>query len=282
MFGPDIAARSPTGNLRRVHISKDTYSVLCINRAGLEAGLLELMASFAVVGIPIFFITTFSIDYILVPSKDRQTVENCLSTTPHASTINELQTRTISQLRQKNTRPFVEPGLQLVLCSGNEVAGEDENSTRPRMIPSWLEKIDRRFYTGLTSALAHQPRFLSVTLSQDNLPSLLIDKSLLGLFGGSIMSDREVNLVPLFFDLVDIPSEFTGIECGVAGALTDEMMKESKRIASHGWELSFLSMAQAGALLLASENKDMALGVLLRLFDQGKNASKFVIRRGHY
>lgn len=310
----------------------------------MEAGqrVIDLTAPLAMAGIPIFFITTYYTDFILVPTRDRQSVGAALlargfsfsednsayvapmplsparargpststsgsrrssenddititsSSTanpppsPPPSSVSELQTRTFAQLRKQNVVPFIEPGLHLAQCSGKElprrngytsppVSGGGRSSSGHAGENAWLDHIDPKLYVGLVSALAQQPRFLSLTLAQDDAPSLLLDKALLWLFGNSIAGDTNGDLVPIFLDLGDLPLESTGIVCGVAGKLVDEMYykeatgereggaKEEERDPQAS-ELSYLSTARAGAVILwgeASEGAMKALGPLL-------------------
>jgi hypothetical protein len=281
----------------------------------MEAGqrVMDLTAPLAMAGIPIFFITTYYTDFILVPSKDRQTVGSALlargfefsendsayvaptptthsrisssssasdpPSTPPPTNVAELQLRTFSQLKRRNVVPSVEPGLHLVQCSGREIQHQDEypswNGTNGHghnaQQGGWMETIDPKLYVGLVSALVQQPRFLSLTLAQDDAPSLLVDKSLLCLFGNSLAGDTEGDLVPFFLDLGDLPLESTGIVCGVAGKLVDEM-RFSDPDASHTSELSYLSTARAGAVILGSEGSARALEALLPLLEKVEGA----------
>jgi hypothetical protein len=310
VFEP-VIKRLPKESSEQVSISKDTYIVFSVSSAGMEAGqrVMDLTAPLAMAGIPIFFITTYYTDFILVPSKDRQTVGQALvargfefseydsayvapisvshsrgtssssdpPSTPPPSNVAELQTRTFTQLKKRKVVPFVEPGLHLVQCSGKELINDDGYSSRPgsngigvhgHSENCWLDSIDPKLYVGLISALVQQPKFLSLTLAQDDAPSLLVDKSLLWLFGNSIAGDTEGDLVPIFLDLVDLPLESTGIVCGVAGKLVDEM-RFNERGAAHGSELSYLSTARAGAVILSSEGSEMALRALAPLIETG-------------
>ncbi|KAF8860348.1 hypothetical protein BDZ45DRAFT_318805 [Acephala macrosclerotiorum] len=301
-----VINRLPKEAKTQCQISKDTYIVFSVSSAGMEAGqrVMDLTAPLAMAGIPIFFITTYYTDFILFPSKDRQTVGSALlargfefsendsayvaptpmshsripsqtssegngpPSTPPPSNVAELQVRTFSQLKKKNVVPWVEPGLHLVQCSGKEnlvgdpyANGYGNGHVHER---SWLDNIDPKLYVGLVSALAQQPRFLSLTLAQEDAPSLLIDKSLLWLFGNSIAGDTEGDLVPIFLDLVDLPLESTGIVCGVAGRLVDEMrLSNAYGQEGQGSELSYLSTARAGAVILSSEGSARALEALL-------------------
>jgi hypothetical protein len=305
VFAP-VIARLPKESSKQVQISKESYIVFSVSSAGMEAGqrVMDLTAPLAMAGIPIFFITTYYTDFILVPAKDRQTVGSALlargfefsendsayvaptpathsrisstssssdpPSTPPPTNVAELQLRTFNQLKKRNVIPFVEPGLHLVQCSGKEIIPQDEYPSRNGMNgvqPSnWMENIDPKLYVGLVSALVQQPRFLSLTLTQDDAPSLLVDKNLLWVFGNSIAGDTEGDLVPIFLDLVDLPLESTGIVCGVAGKLVDEMRRrDPAATASHTSELSYLSTARAGAVILGSEGSARALEALLPL-----------------
>ena len=93
------------------------------------------------------------------------------------------------------------------------------------------------------------------------------------MFGSSIAGDTDGDLVPIFLDLVDLPLESTGIVCGVAGKLVDEMKvnsagEESGEGCEMG-ELSYLSTARAGAVILSSEGSAMALDALQPLLERG-------------
>ncbi|KAI9729679.1 MAG: hypothetical protein M1818_008432 [Claussenomyces sp. TS43310] len=258
-------------------------------------------------GIPIFFITTYYTDFILVPTRDHKTVVQALisrgfefsesdsayvaptaishtrgsssisqpPSTPPPSNIAELQVRTFNQLRKRNVIPFIVPGLQLVQCSGKELGPGDDYASRPlsnghggtssnTTCRHWLDRIDPRLYIGLTSAFIQRPRFLSLTLSKDDAPSLLVDKALLPIFGDSIAGDTEGRMLPIFLDLSNLPLESTGIVCGVAGKLVDDMRIENAED-KHGSGLSYLSTARAGAVILSAEGSARALEVLVPL-----------------
>lgn len=283
----------------QVTISREPYQVFSISSAGMEASqrVMDLTAPLAMAGISIFFITTYYTDFILVPGKDHKTVVQALlgrgfefsesdaayvapsgishsrdtssdvskPSTPPPSSVVELQERTFGLLSQRNVVPFIEDGLYLAQCSGKEL---DSNSYSSRPMsndsneapahPTWLQKVDPNLYLSLVAALAIQPRFLSVTLTKDDAPSLLIDKALLYLFGNFIAGDTDSNLVPIFLNLSNLPLESTGIVCGVAGRLVDQ----TKSLESDG-ELSYLSTARAGVVILSSDSSEAALEALV-------------------
>ncbi|KAK3684799.1 ACT domain-containing protein [Podospora appendiculata] len=307
VFEPAIK-KLPKELSKAISISKDSYAVISVISAGMDAGsrVVDLTSPLALAGVPIFFITTYYSDFILVPDKDRESVVKALlargfvfsedessfkssmptthsrggshssqpPSTPPPSSVGELQTRTFDLLKKRNVVPYIEPDLWLVQCSGREKSSIRSYSDRPslsrthtangqrRPPKSWVDTVDTKLYTSVISALVSQPRFLSVTLAQDDPPSLLLDKALLNMFGDSLVGPTEGTLVPIFLDLVNLPFEATGIVSGVAGKLVQDMqMVESA-------ELSYLSTARAGAVILSCEQSVTALAILKPLLDK--------------
>lgn len=315
-----------------VSISQDTYLALRVTSASTSAGsrVADLTSPLARAAIPIFFITTYYADFILVPTRDRPAVVQTLlaggfafaegggadetallvssgrgasstgagtgtgtgtGTTAGSGAGGELLLleeggRTFELLRKNRAVPYAEAGLRLVQCSGRErsafLVRESRWSTRGRRggttaaggstaggssaeTACWVDTVDAKLYTSVVSALVSQPRFLSITLAQEDPPSLLMDRELLGMFGDSVVGPTEGALVPIFLDLADLPLEATGIVSGVAGRLVKEMRMEENS------ELSYLSTARAGAVILSWEDSVRALAVLKPLLtDDGQ------------
>jgi hypothetical protein len=186
---------------------------------------------------------------------------------PPPSSVNDLQQRTFDLLKRRNVIPRVEPDLTLVQCTGirhhpqpslltgSRGPNGSRRGSRPSR-PGWIDTVDTKLYTALISALASEPRFLSMTLAHEDPPSLLLDRELLGLFGDSLVGPTEGALVPIFLDLADLPFEATGIVSGVAGKLVRSMQ------IADGAELSYLSTARAGAVILSREQAAVAVKVL--------------------
>ncbi|KAK0720419.1 ACT domain-containing protein [Lasiosphaeris hirsuta] len=305
VFEP-IIKRLPKDVSKTVSVSKNSYAVFSVFSAGMDAGsrVVDLTSPLALAGIPIFFITTYYSDFILVPTKDRQSVVKALlargfvfseeeasfksggpstahsrgasqssepPSTPPPSSLGELQARTFELLRKRNVVPYVEADLRLIQCSGRESSSIREYSDRPTgsraqtgngFRKSWVDTVDTKLYTSIISALVSQPRFLSITLAQDDPPSLLLDKLLLNVFGDSLVGPTEGTLVPIFLDLDNFPFEATGIVSGVAGKLVQEMqMAESA-------ELSYLSTARAGAVILSDEQSLKAMDIFKALLSK--------------
>lgn len=271
--------------------------MLRVSSPGADAGsrVVDLTSPLALAGISIFFITTYYSDFLIVPNRSRQNVVQALfeqgfecsedssssfvspsshtrglsqdsddpPSTPPPSNAAELQLRTFKLLKKHNVVAHTEPDLRLIHCSGKDVSQLETYSRPSRSYAgngshrksSWVDKVDTKFYTSLVAALVSQPRFLSVTLAEEDEPSLLIDKCLLETFGDSLIGPTDADLTPILLDLVDLPFEATGIVAGVAGKLVEGMRMESA-------ELSYLSTAKTGAVMLSSEYADRALEIL--------------------
>jgi hypothetical protein len=291
---------------QHITISKDAYVIFSVSSAGMDAGrgVVDITAPLAMAGIPIFFITTYYTDFILVPANHRSSVTQALlglgfefsesdkayvaptsmshsralsgsmspPSTPPPSNVAELQMRTFNQLRKRKVVPFVEQGLRLVQCSGTQPHDDyrpqsnGNGSSNLAHEGTWLDYIDSRLFVALIAAFSWQPRFLSVTLTRDDAPSLLLDKRLVPIFGDSIAGSTEGDLVPIFLDLVNLPLESTGIVCGVAGRVDDEL-RLHEPTGSHNSELSYLSTARAGAVILSSEVAMQAVEILHPLLE---------------
>ena len=287
---------------KAVSVSTDDYLVISVISAGMDAAsrVMELTSPLALAGIPIFFIATYYSDFILVPKKAQHAVTQALlargfqlaqndsdyrfrghenarttaaSSQALSTTVTELQNRAFDLLRKSNVVPYIEEGLHLVQCSGREVthinqefSRHSSSSRRPgnghTRRPSWLDNVDTKLYTAMISAFVSQPRFLSVTLAKDDPPSLLLDKSLLDIFGDSLVGDTEGELVPIFLDLSSLSYEATGIVCGVAGKLVGDMESQGSS------ELSYLSTARAGAVILSTKQAVRALDILKPMLDK--------------
>ncbi|CAK7263215.1 hypothetical protein SEPCBS119000_000383 [Sporothrix epigloea] len=315
VFAPALkaaAARLPADAIGGVSIAKEAYVALCVLSGGSDAGsrVVDLSSPLALAGIPLFFITTYYSDFILVPSKDRQSVVQALlsrgfefselessfvshgssqtnrhqmsssiaslssfteqlALDPAPTNPTELQNRTFNLLHKHHVVPYIVPGLSLSHCSGagvvgNNSGGNAESGNRgptpqrrgTQRRDSWIDTVDARLYTCLAAALALPPRFLSITLAAPDPPSVLLDKTLLPLFGNTIVGDIAGDLVPIFLNLVNLPFEATGIVSGVAGKLVTDLQTADLP------ELSYLSTSKAGAVILSSDHAQNALQIL--------------------
>jgi hypothetical protein len=237
------------------------------------------------VGSSIFFITTYFSDYILVPAKSRGQVIGALEdrgfafeknaeayinpaahhrqtsstsslstgspSTPPPTTVSELQTRTFALLKRHHISPQVNVDIRLVQCAG--LPGQ----------PGKVSKDELGLQLGIIKCLVHHPKFLSLTLTEDEPASLLLEKRLVSDFGDGrdvLVGSMEDYLKPIILDLEPLPLEATGIVCGVASKLVG-------RAGGHLIEtidMSYLSTARAGTVMVnekVSEQAMEALGV---------------------
>lgn len=103
------------------------------------------------------------------------------------------------------------------------------------------------------------PKFLSLTLTDSEAASLLIDHRLLPNFQrDALLGSKHEYLIPVTLDLRDLPMESTGIVCGVAGRLVGETSEGFQEPV----EMSYLSTARAGTVMVAEHELDRALHAL--------------------
>lgn len=230
----------------------------------------------------IFFITTYFSDYILVPDKSRGQVIRALEargfafengaaayvnvaahhrstsstssldfyspTTPPPTSVGELQARTLSLLKRRNVVPAVHRDLRLVQCAGR------------RDSPGSRSSQELELQVGLTKCLVHPPKFLSLTLTESDPPSLLLQDSALANFssGDVLLGSKEDYLVPITLDLKTLPFEATGIVCGVAAKLGGRTSGQS----TDAVEMNYLSTATAGAVMVDEKDLGRAIEAL--------------------
>jgi hypothetical protein len=269
-----------------VTISSGDYVVMQVDGEGLEAGqrVLELTSPLAMAGISIFFITTYFSDYILVPQRAQAQVISALESrgfafepsnstytstayshratsshssvdvplpgTPPPTSVSELQIRTFATLKKHNIVPTVDPEIQLIQCAGRRDTSRNASSTSDRL------------NLGLVQSLATGPKFLSLTLTDTEPVSLLLEKRMLPFFGTSndsvLLGSKEDIIVPIVLDLRTLPLESTGIVCGVAGRLVGG----TKMGLMDAVEMSYLSTARAGTVMVAEHELERALDAL--------------------
>ncbi|KAL8783210.1 MAG: hypothetical protein Q9213_004774 [Squamulea squamosa] len=247
---------------------------MSVEGEGLEAGkrVLELTSPLALAGISIFFITTYFSDYIIVPAKSKGQVIRALEDrgfrfeesaeayvnpaarhernksstsslgTPPPTTMDELQSRTFALLERHGISPKVDADLRLLQCAGRR----SHSDGRPT--------DEMALQVGLTKCLLYQPRFLSLTLTENEAASLLLDRRLVSHFepNNVLLGNKEDFLIPIMLDLEPLPLEATGIVCGLAGKLAGGPAGGSL---SGAIEMLYLSTARTGTVMV--EEKDL-------------------------
>lgn len=232
----------------------------------------------------IFFITSYYSDYILVPSRYRNKVIQALEDkglrfedqtssyihpdhhsrkssvptfevqppgTPPPATVSELQARTFATLKRRNIVPTVDSKVRLVQCG----------SRRDSQSNGFGNPAEDALQLGLVKCLiaAPCPKFLSLTLADSEPASLLIDHALLPNFSRDVLLGAKFEyLTPITLDLRGLPTESTGIVCGVAGRLLGETSEGFQEPV----EMSYLSTARAGTVMVKEAELDRALKAL--------------------
>ncbi|MCJ1475850.1 hypothetical protein MMC13_004514 [Lambiella insularis] len=230
----------------------------------------------------IFFITTYFSDYILVPLKSRSAVIHALEargfafeksaeayvnvaahhrntsstssfetippSTPPPATVFELQARTFALLRRRDIVPQVHRSIRLVQCAGRRDSLGGGHDTAQYL----------KLQIGLTKCIVHPPRFLSLTLTESEPPSLLLEKATVPLFGASdvLLGSKDEYLIPITLNLEPLPFEATGIVCGVAGKLV------GGGLGVQAVEMSYLSTARAGTVMVNEVDLERAVEAL--------------------
>jgi hypothetical protein len=264
--------------------------------------IIDLTTPLALAGISIFFITTYFSDYILCPVKSRAAVIAALEArgfeltddysgssypsanyahrpatagsdggptpgTPPPSTLSDLQIRTFATLRARAVTPAVDPAIRLRHCSLEDRPSVDTQALLITYIRCIMAK----------------PRFFSLTFAEDEAPSVLLEQEMLPLFcvprrrssSGSGHSGNDGSgsrsparslllgtnsdvLVPIVLDLRTLPLESTGIVCGLAGRLVGATRGELDGPV----EISYLSTARAGSVIVTENDLERSLSVL--------------------
>lgn len=126
---------------------------------------------------------------------------------------------------------------------------------------------DDKLHLGLVRCLisAPLPSFLSLTLTDAEPPSLLLEKRLLHHFESAgetdcsvLLGSKEDILIPIVLDLRELPLESTGIVCGVAGRLVGATQGQLEQAV----EMSYLSTARAGTVMVPEDELERALQAL--------------------
>ena len=94
-------------------------------------------------------------------------------------------------------------------------------------------------------------------MTEDEPASLLLERSCIPNFGDVLLGSKDEFLVPITLDLGELPFEATGIVCGVAGKLYGGDGDAEGKI-----EMSYLSTARAGTVMVDEADLERAMGVL--------------------
>lgn len=215
--------------------------------------------------------------------------------TPPPTTVSELQLRTFATLARNGVQPLVDPSLRLIHCAGSKDYTNSAlrglgggGGTMMRGGGGFPSPWDSALHLGIVKCLIQQPHppFLALTLTDTEPPSLLLAHTLLCNFAASpsdpsmppptiitatssshhssppsslLLGAKDEYLIPITLDLRGLPFESTGIVCGVAGRLVGSTKRGALDAAV---EMSYLSTARGGTVMVAEEELKRALGAL--------------------
>ena len=203
-----------------------------------------------------------------------------LPLTPLPSSIQELEARTFDLLERRSIVPIVDSSLRLVQTAGRKDTLRGETGAHASSIAALM-----KLQLGLVKSLimVPRPRFISVTLTDTEPASIMLERELLASFSDNgseddsvdsvLLGNREDALVPIMLDLRDLPMESTGIICGVAGrlvggtatntsAVLEPLSPGSYNETTGSVEMSYLSTARAGTVMVSEAELERALEAL--------------------
>lgn len=306
IFKPLARASANTGSPQdaSITIAPEDYLLMFVSGSGSSPSqrVIDLTTPLALAGISIFFITTYFSDYIICPRRAQQAVVMALKAqgfelsehnwgqinqhssqayvnrpntassdssgsqflvpgTPPAATLSELQVQTFNRLRKRNVVPAVDRETRLVQCAGKSDR-QQENA----------------LLLSIIRCLLATPKFFSLTISEGEAPSVLLETRFLPMFSISkpytngrsspsntsdydrslLLGTNSDILIPIMLDLRPLPLESTGIVCGVAGRLVDA----TKQDITGPVELGYLSTTKAGAVMVMEDDLERAVTVL--------------------
>lgn len=167
-------------------------------------------------------------------------------TPPATTSLVDLEERTFTNLRKQNVTSAVDPTLQLILCAGHRSSRDDDAALK----------------YAVTKCLVIRPRFISITLTDTEPMSLFLEKDFLMMFPeDTLLGRRDEILIPIMLDFRALPEDATGIVCGVAGRLMGST-KNGKPAAEGYVEMSYLSTAKAGTVIVSEPDLDKAVEAL--------------------
>ncbi|GAB7342743.1 hypothetical protein MBLNU457_g0889t1 [Dothideomycetes sp. NU457] len=276
----------------QVSISRDDFVVIQVGGEGQEAGqrVLDLTAPLALAGISIFFITTYTSDYILVPQRSRNEVIKALETRGFAfqsvgnghSQMTNISSPLLQHSHSRNASahyfdtprtPTTPPPTTIPELLTKTFNTLRKNNIVPQVDRSMLVQNCAGHRKDITtqSLLVHYitcclissppPRFLALTLTDTDPISLTLEQSLLEHFpnkGANILLSADELVVPIMLDLRGLPEESTGIVCGVAGRLIASMGGKL----GGGFNMSYLSTFRAGNVIVREDEVDEAMEAL--------------------
>lgn len=300
IFAPAIESLSPAMR-KSVSISSENYSVIVIGGEGLEAGerVLDLTSPLAMAGIPIFFITSYYSDFILVPLSSRSRVIHALEargfvfeadadgeaghmTNPSSPLLQSRRRNgsspssfeipsvpgtppptTVSELQSKTFRLLKRNGVSPVVDDAVELvtcAGIKDSTASASASNYSAGKLQLGITKCLTSV--PPPTFMSLTLTDLESASLTLERRLTSFF----YNDGEELLLgkdgPGQVAITFDLQELPLESTGIVCGVASRLTEGMKLRIGDLFNMSYLSTAKAGHVIVYLDELDDALDAL--------------------
>ena len=286
---------------KAVTISKEDYSVIIIGGEGLEAGqrVLDLTGPLALAGIPIFFITSYYCDFILVPFPARSRVIAALEDrgfvfeadangesghmtnpssplvsprTRHGSTTSSMEfpltastppPTTVSELQSKTFKLLKRNAITPLVDESIELVtcSGVKNTTVTTSASNFTEG---KLQIGLTKCLTTvpPPQFLSITLTDTESVSITLEKRLIDQFYNN---GEELLLGHDGPEQVPITFDLKDLpleSTGIVCGVASRLTDGMKGRIGEVFNMSYLSTAKAGHVIVYRDELEEALEAL--------------------
>jgi hypothetical protein len=286
---------------KSVTISKEDYSVIVIGGEGLEAGqrVLDLTGPLALAGIPIFFITSYYCDFILVPFPARSRVIAALEDrgfvfeadangesghmtnpssplfsprTRHGSTASSMEfpltastppPTTVSELQSKTFKLLKRNAITPLVDESIELVtcSGVKNTTATTSASNFAEG---KLQLGLAKCLTNipPPHFLSVTLTDTESASITLEKRLIDQFYNN---GEELLLGHDGPEQVPITFDLRDLpleSTGIVCGVASRLTDGMKGRIGEVFNMSYLSTAKAGHVIVYRDELEEALEAL--------------------
>ncbi|KAK4501689.1 hypothetical protein PRZ48_007498 [Zasmidium cellare] len=302
LFAPLVDGLNPALK-KAVSITKEDYSVIMIGGEGLEAGqrVLDLTSPLAMAGIPIFFITSYYSDFILVPFSSRPKVIHALEergfvfeatdadgesgqmtnpqsplTNPHTrqgSTSSSSDSFPIAQTPPPTTVPELQTKTFKTLTLNNILPTVDpsiqlitcagiKQSTPSASTTNFTEG---KLHLGLAKCLTANPppTFFSITLTDSESASLTLEKHLLSHFPND---GEDVLLGTESPEQIPITLDLKDLpleSTGIVCGVSSRLTDGMRgRIGREMFNMSYLSTSRAGHVIVYEDELEGAIAAL--------------------
>ncbi|CAK7895052.1 hypothetical protein CAAN1_05S01332 [[Candida] anglica] len=237
--------------------------------------VLQLTKPLSTNKIPLFFLSTHFGDIVLIPQSSKERVVEILTsknfefsnlsnsyinvnekrsskdTAASASPNLDIEQRAFELFNRANVKPIINKSIKLLLTGSR--SGEVSRTL--------LKTAQNLASTDIQSVLF--PQYFAVTRTSLNEVSLLLPKSSktrakMGFPSKYIIGSTQDSIIPVTIDLNALPLDSTGIVAGLASRL----LSGNKRVSSLPLEMSYLSMAKSGIIMIPKENIALISAIL--------------------